>query len=398
MGDDSKIQWTDATWNPTRGCSRVSPGCDNCYAMGQAHRFSAPGRGKDGVPQPYAGLTTIRRGKVDWSGRVILIPEMLDRPLRWKRPRRVFVNSMSDLFHEALSNEEIAAVFGVMAAAPQHQFQVLTKRAKRMREWFEWCERRGEQGLAMFPDDPLSWRIGQMLACELRKHGLNGHRPGTRATGYQDFSPQSQPWPLPNVWLGCSTENQEQADKRIPDLLACPAAVRLVSAEPLLGPIELNLPTRKYERAPSVTRGDLNPAERQFFSDPGCAHCCNGDRCDDPTHLERRRCPYCRGTGSARVLDWVIVGGESGPGARTCEVNWVRSIVEQCHGASVACFVKQLGAQPILPAGENLLELPDGVGWIAPELDGEAALLLNDRKGGDPSEWPMDLRVREFPA
>jgi protein gp37 len=129
MAANSLIEWTDRTWNVVRGCSRVSPGCDNCYAMGQAHRFAGPGK-------PFDGLTryTAKRG-VDWAGFARFVPEKLAEPLSWRKPQRIFVNSMSDLFHESLSNEEIAAVFGVMAACPQHTFQILTKRPKRMREW-----------------------------------------------------------------------------------------------------------------------------------------------------------------------------------------------------------------------------------------------------------------------
>src|SRR5690606_22560010 len=174
------IEWTQGTWNPVSGCTRVSPGCDNCYAMRQAHRFS-------GNCQPYEGLTTIRRGKVDWTGSVRFVPEMLEVPLQ-RKPTTWFVNSMSDLFHESLTNEQIASAFGGMAATPQHTYQILTKRPKRMREWFGW---------------------------------LDGRRP------------------LHNVWLGVSCEDQARADERIPHLLSTPAAVRFVSAEPLLGPIAL---------------------------------------------------------------------------------------------------------------------------------------------------------------
>ena len=126
MGQTS-IAWTDETWNPLRGCSRISEGCRHCYAETMAARFSGPG-------QPYEG--TIRNGR--WSGNVRIVPEKLGDPLRWTRPRMVFVNSMSDLFHDNVPNEFIAAVFGVIAAAPRHTFQVLTKRPARMLEWFEW--------------------------------------------------------------------------------------------------------------------------------------------------------------------------------------------------------------------------------------------------------------------
>lgn len=305
------IQWTDETWNPVRGCSRVSDGCTNCYAMGQAHRFSGPGK-------PYEGLTTIRRGKVDWAGKARLVPEMLAAPLKWKKPRRIFVNSMSDLFHDSLSFEEIAAVFGVMAACPQHTFQVLTKRPKRALEFFAWCEAFNgghpihalEDALCTSEADfPESWDGDTPILC------------GCWAE-----------WPLPNVWLGVSAENQEQADKRIPLLLQCPAAVRFVSAEPLLGPVDVS----------------------------------------------RFMWPV------SRFIDWVIVGGESGPGARPCNVEWIRSIVMQCGDAGVPVFVKQLGAKPRS---------------FSREMRGEPGVEypLAHKKGADPSEWPDDLRVRQFP-
>ncbi len=129
----TKIEWTDATWNPVRGCSRVSPGCQHCYAERMARRSDRPGGA-------YEGLTVLAHDGPRWNGKVRLVPEKLDEPLRWRKPRMVFVNSMSDLFHEDIPNEFIAAVFGVMAASPQHTFQVLTKRAERMRDWFQWVK------------------------------------------------------------------------------------------------------------------------------------------------------------------------------------------------------------------------------------------------------------------
>lgn len=293
----SAIEWTDTTWNPVRGCSRVSPGCDHCYAMRQARRFDRPGGA-------YEGLTRVGSRGVDWSGRVRLVPEMLDQPLRWRRPRRVFVNSMSDLFHEALSLEDIGRVFGIMADAPRHTFQILTKRARRMRE-----------ALIAIED-----------AVDPERHGYS--------------------WPLPNVWLGVSAEDQQRADERIPELLQAPAVVRFVSAEPLLGPID-------------------------FEGTPG---------------------PDGVGIDYPEGLDWVIVGGESGPGARPCDVAWIRSIVRQCREAGVACFVKQLGARPVSDADDDRRHCGDMT------LPSPFRMLLQSRKGGDPGEWPEDLRVREFPA
>lgn len=319
---ETSIEWTNATWNPVRGCSRVSPGCDNCFAMCQAHRFSGPGK-------PYEGLTTIRRGKVDWTGSARLVPSMLEQPLRWKKPRRIFVNSMSDLFHESLSDEDIDRVFAIMARCPQHTFQVLTKRPKRMLEYFAdvqarsvaWEEtdeiREAQSDVDGFDDNKTEWGLRLTRQNEEALQNVRAFWDGV---------------PLPNVWLGVSAENQEQADKRIPLLLQCPAAVRFVSAEPLLGPIDLI---------------------------------------------------YAAFDGSWGVedmgrLDWVIVGGESGHGARPCNVEWIRSIVKQCGDAGVPVFVKQLGAEPV-----------DGHGW--------RDYRISHNKGGNMLEWPDDLRVREFP-
>jgi hypothetical protein len=188
MSATTSIAWTQRTWNPIRGCSRVSEGCKNCYAMGQAHRFAGKG-------QPYEGLTTIRNGKVDWTGIARFIPEQLGAPLKWRKPARIFVNSMSDLFHPSLSNEEIAAVFGVMAACPQHTFQVLTKQPKRAAEWF----------------------IGGGSAMRERAE-RRCHSEAAKVTGRAIPHPPDCTWPLANVHLGVSAENQETYNARVPTL------------------------------------------------------------------------------------------------------------------------------------------------------------------------------------
>lgn len=180
MGDKTGIEWTDATWNPVRGCSKVSDGCKHCYAETVAARFSGPG-------QPYEG--TITNGR--WNGTIRAAMDHLQDPLHWRRPRRIFVNSMSDLFHEEIPAEVLGSIFHVMAEAKQHTFQVLTKRPERMVQWF---------------NEPFANRFGS----------------------------------LPNVWLGVSVENQQAADERIPLLLQTPAAVRFLSCEPLLGAIDLS--------------------------------------------------------------------------------------------------------------------------------------------------------------
>lgn len=302
MADRSAIEWTEATWNPLRGCSRVSAGCQHCYAERVAARFSGPG-------MPYEGL--IHPSTRGWNGTVRLVPEVLDQPLRWKRPRRIFVNSMSDLFHESVSDATIAAVFGVMAAAPQHTFQVLTKRPERALRWFA--------GMADHPREKLH---------ECVKGALGYHHPCRPAIN-------AGAWPLPNVWLGVSVEDQAAADERIPLLLQCPAAVRWLSCEPLLGRVDL--------RSHLKSRATPGP-DHQF-----------GDR-----------------LGHAGRLHWIVAGGESGPGARPMHPDWARSLRDQCAAAGVPFFFKQWGEwAPSNQAAAGLddcYERSSSGGWV--ETDG----------------------------
>ena len=358
MMQKASIEWTDASWNPVRGCSRVSDGCRNCYAERQAARFIGSVKLKDFDEAdldevvvrnlPFRGFAQRTKAGPRWTGRVELIPSKLDEPLRWRKPQRIFVNSMSDLFHENLSDEAIAAVFGVMSAAPWHTFQVLTKRPERMRMWFEWVTRELRSDPAMLLDDAISalgLSLGAMAAFYQRSRGAL--------------------WPLPNVWLGVSVEDQATADERIPLLLQTPAAKRFVSYEPALGPVDF-VPYL-FVPVPYGAPSDLMPRNRSTF---------------DP------------------ALDWIIVGGESGPGARPFDVAWARSTVQQCRAAGVACFVKQMGAHPRVIAGVEDISYLHGVHYKEDSIRlGEPATLdLRDRKGGDWNEWPEDLRVREFPA
>jgi protein gp37 len=362
MSAKTSIEWTDRSWNPARGCSLVSDGCKNCYAMKFAHRFSGAGK-------PYEGLTVLGKHGPRWTGRARFVPEMLHEPLTWARPARVFVNSMSDLFHEDLSDTEIAAVFGVMAAARQHTFQVLTKRPDRMREWFKWASPRAAEICHDHSTDALE-RAGHGALSEVR---LRASFVGT--------------WPLRNVWLGASVEHQAAADERIPHLLATPAAVRFLSCEPLLGALDLAGRVGQSARCP-----DCGPLDR--VDEDGC-------------------CLMCGADAMVYGVDWVIVGGESGPGARPMALEWARSIIAQCRAADVPVFVKQMGANPVEIERVDVLNGHGGVAYVRPVghpevAEGEKlgrtirphslAPHIRDRKGGDMAEWPEDLRVREFPA
>ena len=299
MGKSTEIEWTDATWNPIRGCSRVSEGCRNCYAERQAHRFSGAG-------QPYEGLTQLVNGHPVWTGKVELVEKHLLDPLKWglavqacadcgtrtfcdsekhcpsarPRPRRIFVNSMSDLFHPNVPDEWIDRIFAVMAMCPQHTFQVLTKRPERMH--------------AYCTDDSSIRRV--IGAAELIAFTLGATVEGRVWNNPDGFSGIC----IPNVHLGVSVEDQATADERIPLLLRTPAAVRFVSAEPLLVAIFLR---------DEWMREDI-------YDDDAIVH---------------------------RWLDWVICGGESGPGARPMHPDWVRGLRDQCVAAGVPFFFKQWG-------------------------------------------------------
>lgn len=304
MAGRSRIEWTDSSWNPVRGCSRVSEGCRHCYAEPISARFSGPGL-------PFEGLATIvtrpnGSKEARWTGKVrAASDEVLLQPLRWKRPRKIFVNSMSDLFHENLPDEVIDRVFAVMALCPQHTFQILTKRPERMRNYLQ---------------APGVVRRVYELACDLvLAHNLQVVliAPGVDTR----HAPPGQRveldrWPLPNGWLGVSIEDQVTADTRTPYLLDTPAAVRFLSCEPLLGPIDVDglcdgwkffnpLSGHRWHDAPDDAAGGSDFA---------------GER-----------------------VQWVIVGGESGPDARPMHPDWARSLRDQCERAGVPFFFKQWG-------------------------------------------------------
>lgn len=327
---DTNIEWTDRVWNPVTGCTKVSQGCRHCYAETVANRFwhhqyvHTAARGFIPVKAYSAdALTGTPRQFTD----VMTHEDRLREPLKWKKPQRVFVNSMSDLFHEDVPDAFIDQVFAVMALAPQHTFQVLTKRPERM--------------LAFFADVPFRQ---EMIGIEAER--LSG------LSRYNDTAAPRWPIPLAHVWMGVSVEDQQTADERIPLLLQTPASVRFVSAEPLLRTVDLE--------------GWIG---RHAFGDTNNV---------------------------SGGLDWVIVGGESGPGARPCDVAWVRSIVQQCQAAAVPVFVKQLGARPF--DGSIDRASVDYSTHAVGAINGVVYLRhIESRKGADPSEWPEDLRVRQMP-
>jgi protein gp37 len=316
MSQTTGIEWTDATWSPVRvrvkpdaaaiaeakgytslvqiaakmagrvgpHCEHVSPGCLNCYAETNNHRC-LPGNG--------TGLPYERRSRdlVD----AFVDERILLQPLGWKKPLKIFVENQSDLFGEWVTDGMLARVFAVMALCPQHTFQVLTKRPERM---LAYLSDDMQQMNAMCAEDVL---FGQLTDGA----GTMGHS-----------------WPLPNVWLGVSVERQQEADERIPLLLQTPAAVRFISAEPLLGFLDLT--------QDGISNGD-------------CIHCSDGSQVESDTNANG--CSRCDGTGKSDeiALDWVICGGESGPGARPMHPEWARSLRDQCATAGVPFFFKQWG-------------------------------------------------------
>lgn len=310
MADKTGIQWTDATWNPIAGCSLVSPGCTNCYAMKMAARIEAMSAGSDKQTH-YAGTTMPTKAGPVWTGTINVAPEhILTQPLRWKRPRRIFVNSMSDLFHDAVDDATIDKVFAVMSLCPQHTFQVLTKRADRM---LAYLSTRAGDYLLRWPEAvpagewPITKQQADLQFGNFGKAALGRHGPIVS-------------FPLPNVWLGVSVEDTVRANERIPDLLKTPAAVRWISAEPLLGGMSLR----------SISWA---------ASDRGFVDALTGET----QHKETRVSHPDRYPATNR-LNWVVAGGESGPGARPMHPDWARGLRDQCAAAGVPFFFKQWGS------------------------------------------------------
>jgi len=296
MADKTGIDWTDATWNPIVGCSIVSPGCTNCYAMKQAHRLlDRPG-------SHYEGTTKQSNGGAVWTGKIGVAPDhIFYQPLRWQRPRNIFVNSMGDVFHDQIPDELIDRVFGVMALARQHTFQLLTKRSARMRDYMN--------------NTTLAGRIFCAVQDVAALMGMKG--------------PERIVLPTPNVWLGVSVEDQARADERIPHLIETPAEVRFLSCEPLIGPV------------------DLSP----FLGDPRKQFYNPGDR-EHPARSTRYEYPFLS------HKDWIICGGESGQNARDMNPDWARKMRDDCKAAAVPFFMKQMAHKAEIPADLFVREWP----------------------------------------
>lgn len=334
--NETSIAWTDWTWNPIRGCSRISPGCQHCYAEAIAARFSRHIRDCDGIStykiEPFHGYAKFRiigdRREPHWTGKVDLIESKLLEPLSWRKRARTFTLkhgrkprafiSMSDLFHENLPDDAIDRVFAMMAMTPEINYMVLTKRAERMEKYFD------------------NEFVGARIDCDAVAIIDDLVDPNERRS--DDLRAVCQDWdwdePFFNVALGVSVESQKYADERIPHLLATPAAMRFVSQEPQLEEIVYPIDVLK-------------------------------------------------------MLDMVIPGGESGLGARPFDIAWARKTVEQSREAGTACFVKQMGARPIVHSCRDSTCTHPGCGY--------ESVNLRDCKGEDLSEWPADLRVRQWP-
>ena len=287
MSATSKIEWTDATWNVVTGCEKVSPGCDRCYAETFAERW----RGTPGHHFENGFDITLR-------------PERLDLPLKWRKPKRVFVNSMSDLFHKDIPDSYIAQVFATMARTPQHTYQILTKRHGRMRSLVGDLFDGGQRLLEAAPDEETALALYDTI------------------------------WPLPNVWLGVSVEDQKRANLRIPALIATAAAVRFLSCEPLLGPVDLTA----WMPAGHASWRCQGPDCLRFYTGPLQQHCpdCGREGYWTGSHTGN-------GRPNGQPIGWVIAGGESGHGARPMSPDWARVLRDQCQAAGVPYLFKQWG-------------------------------------------------------
>lgn len=350
---DTNIEWADHTWNPTRGCSLalmpgpegkpvLREGCRNCYAKALAARFSGPGLA-------YEGFAMWQGGAPHWTGRVEVVESKVEDPLKWKEPARIFVDSMSDIFHEKLQDLEIIEIIAVMAMAHWHTFQVLTKRPDRMQRLLS------------------DWQFWEavMAAVTFLQADWNGrHRPS------QQLAIAGFEVPLKNVWWGASIEDRASAAYVIPFLLKTPSYVRWLSCEPLLE--------------------DVGLSDYLWGPDEPCSDCPKDADCG---------CGFMtRAELGLPTIDWAVIGLESGKDARPGDPAWIRTGVKDCIAAKLPVFVKQLGAVVVSNGITGPSEhWPTGT-QKTDNGTGKWHFHLKDKKGGDMAEWPEDLRVRQYPA
>ena len=325
MADGTGIEWTDATWQATHGCSIVSPGCTNCYAMKMASRLERMGQAA------YTGLTQQTKAGAVWNGNVRAASDhALTQPMRWKKPRRIFVDSMADLFAEDVEDAWINRAFAIMALCPQHTFQVLTKRPERMRDYIG--TRSGDWQIVL----PDAFPPGTLPITQNDVHRHIGQ------VAKFSYDPPTPAWPLQNVWLGTSVEDQQRADERIPHLLATPAAIRFLSCEPLLGEIDLtSIPTSHREQVADTPHSVWRTVSA-LTGESG-----HGSTLG-PTWTGRK----------GAHIDLVIAGGESGPNRRRVNLDHMRSLRDQCAIAGVAFFGKQDDKVHDLPLDLLIRQMP----------------------------------------
>ncbi len=348
MGSTS-IEWTDRSVNPFRAklgqgnghyCEKISQGCRNCYSSRMQRRF--------GMPQ----FQEQRRAGVEHHLHVKALEEVLKR----RKPTKWFWCDMTDMFGSWVPFEWIAACFGVMAATPHHTHQVLTKRPERMLEWFEWAESQSES-VSMLRDGMPNGLLTCAWEANCGDAWGEHESPEALAETTPSAGVYGTRWPLPNVWIGTSVEDQPNADKRVPLLIQCPAAVRFLSVEPMIGPVDLT--------NDAMHESDCNWLTGEWYD-------------------------WADGTPAPRPdragIDWVVVGGESGPGSRPFDLAWARALRDQCRDAGVAYYFKQVGARYTDSDNEFMRQHP-----------GAYERPMVSRKGGDIVDIPEDLRIREFP-
>lgn len=357
----SDLKWPIDSWDFLIGCSYTSPGCTNCYG-----KEKAAWHANKYVSSPYRKVLQKHDGKyVAWNGEYAHVVGKFLAPLNQVRPRMILTNSTGDMFHPSVPHHMIAAAFGVMAAATRHTFLIVTKYPHRAKDFFDRAledDRTRNPGIEATPGRLHC--IHEALVYEMTYSGKEDF--------HTKWCPEIKgPWPLPNVWLGVSVENQVAANDRIPHLLQCPATVRFVCYEPALSPIQLDVLDYGSFASLSGLTGDISMAGRG--TSPG---------------MEFSKYPG---------LDWVVISGESGKQARPHELSWARSIVRQCRAADVPVHIKQLGSD-VIETGA-----PDGShDALDMQMQGAGFSRIHTLKltgrGEHMSEWPVDLRIQEWPS